>query len=370
MNFFIQQKNRLLLVFFLVFSLWLQAQIPAGYYHDAAGKKAADLKTAMYNIIRNHTQLEYYSSSTSFKTTDWHPATASAPTGYFWDMYSNLERTSWSGMNREHSMPKSWFGIASGQENSAPIGCDLHNLYPSDKDANSAKLNYPLGEVTGTPVFNNDVVKVGTNGLSFVEGGTTLKYNSTVFEPADEYKGDFARDYMYMVTCYENYSGRWQSLGTQSMLSGGTYPVFNRWGINLLLKWSRQDPVSTKEIVRNNAVYALQKNRNPFVDHPELAEFIWGKYMDLVWTEDAVLPEDEVKFEVEPNPAQTTVAVKLNDPAKSTYFLKTMSGFTLKTDKFNAQGTIAVDKLENGLYLLEVYSSTHKRYVSKLIIRH
>jgi len=363
--------KRLTLLLLLLFTVCLYGQIPNGYYKSAEGKNKAELKTALFSIVRNHTQLNYSGLSTSFRSSDWHPATESVPTGYFWDMYSDNIRISWTGMNREHNLPKSWFGIASGSENSAPIGCDLHNLYPSDATANTAKSNYPLGEVTGTPTFTNGVVKVGANGLTFNESDATLKYNGSVFEPADEYKGDFARDYMYMVTCYEDYAKVWQNVGISSMLiSGQTYPVFNRWAVNLLLKWSRQDPVSTKEIVRNNAVYDLQKNRNPFVDHPEFAEFIWGKYMDIAWSDNVELPEDEVPFSI-----NTTLVVgdslkaTLNYPEKSTYFIRGINGVVYKTGIFSSTGAIDVGGLHNDMYLLEVYSATKKRYVAKFIVR-
>ena len=356
-------KIYLFFVLVFLYSFVCQAAIPEGYYANAEGKAKADLKTALYNIIKKHTQLEYYSSSTSFRTTDWHPGTTEAPNGYFWDMYSNYQRISWSGMNREHSLPKSWFGIASGQENSAPIGCDLHNLYPSDATANSAKLNYPIAEVTGTPVFSNGVVKVGKS-TSFAP-----KYTGDVFEPADEYKGDFARDYMYMVTCYEDYSTRWQSLGTSTMLLGGTYPVFNEQAIALLLKWHRQDAVSEKEIVRNNAVYDLQQNRNPFIDHPELVEYIWGKYMGQTWVEGADLPEDDIPLVIQPNPVDKELSVKLNNPVQAIFYIRSLNGTTIKTGKFSAQGTVAVADLSNGMYILAVYTGT-KRKVSKFVVHH
>ncbi|MDD3078841.1 MAG: endonuclease [Paludibacter sp.] len=218
-------------VVLLVISSVSYAEIPEDYYNTAVGKSGAELKTALFNIIHPHTMLEYYSSSTSFRTTDWHPATSEMPNGYFWDMYSNFKRTSWSDMNREHCLPKSWFGISSDEVNSAPIATDLHNLYPSDATANSRKNNYPLGIVLDDPE-SNGVIKVGSN--------TYPGYTGTVFEPADEYKGDFARDYMYMVTCYEDYANTWQSLGTSSMLiKGSTYPVFKQYSINLLMEWSR-----------------------------------------------------------------------------------------------------------------------------------
>lgn len=359
---YIKYKN-LFLCLLVLLSACLQAQIPDGYYRNANGKKGAGLKTALFSIINKHTMLEYYSSSTSFRTTDWHPATDNAPNGYYWDMYSSFQRISWSGMNREHSLPKSWFGIVSGSENSAAISTDLHNLYPSDATANSAKSNYPLGEVAGNPRFTNGVVKVGVGGYP--------GYSGTVFEPADEYKGDFARDYMYMVTCYEDYSTRWQSTGTSSMLIRNTYPVLNTYAVNLLLKWHRKDPVSEKELRRNNAVFNLQGNRNPFIDHPELAEFVWGKYMNENWSVDWVSPDEEVAFKIDPFPiVSNELVVRLNKPDECIYYIRSVNGVTVMNGKFTTDGKLNVERLQNGLYILQVYTTFNKRIVAKFIVRH
>jgi hypothetical protein len=162
-------------------------------------------------------------------------------------------------MNREHSFPKSWWG---GDVNMAYT--DINHLFPSDGDANMAKNNYPLGEV-GVASFNNGVTKVGAN---IFPGYST---NATVFEPADEYKGDFARTYFYMVTCYQNYT--WSYL---YMVDQNIYPTLKPWAASMLMKWHRQDPVSSKEINRNEAVFKIQNNRNPFIDYPQLAEYLWG----------------------------------------------------------------------------------------------
>ncbi|MDD4991389.1 MAG: endonuclease [Paludibacter sp.] len=345
-------KIYLFAVLFVAYAVVCQATIPTGYYTTANGKTKAELKTALYNIVKKHTQLEYYSSSTYFLTTDWNPA------GYIWDMYSNFKRPTWTGMNREHSLPKSWWSAA---PETTVAYSDLHNLYPSDATANSAKLNYGLGEVTGTPEYTNGVIKVGANGFP--------GYTGTVFEPADEYKGDFARDYMYVVTSYENYANNWRSIGTASMLLGGTYPIFRPWAIELLLKWHRNDPVSDKEINRNNAVYGFQNNRNPFIDHPELAEYIWGKYMGQNWEEGAEPPQDEIALVIQPNPVDNELKVKINNPEKAVFYIRSLSGITFKTGKFSAEGTVAVDDLRNGMYILVVYSGT-KRIVSKFVLHH
>ena len=235
-----------------------QAQIPAGYYDRLEGKCGAELKTAAYTIINPHTEISSYSDLPRyFQVTDVYPGSMR-----WWDMYSDipLYAPSFKGLNREHSFPKSWWGGST----SVPAYIDLNHLYPSEAAANQAKSNYPLGKVASAS-FNNGVVKVGTPVEG--QGGGSNK----VFEPADEYKGDFARTYFYMVTCYQNMT--WSYL---NMLQNNTYPTLSPWAMNLLLQWAEMDPVSEKEVERNEAVYRFQNNRNPFIDFPELANHIWG----------------------------------------------------------------------------------------------
>ena len=135
--------------------------------------------------------------------------------------------------------------------------------------ANQAKSNWPLGKVdmTASTKYNNGVSIVGYPVTG--QGGGS----QSVFEPADEYKGDFARTYFYMVTCYQDLT--WVTKYSW-MMEQNTYPTLKGWASKLLLEWHRNDPVSEKEINRNEVVYSIQNNRNPFIDHPELAEYIWG----------------------------------------------------------------------------------------------
>ena len=260
------------------------AQIPVSYYVNTHGKKMDELKTAFHQIISEPCDVLPYGWGVGCLATQF-VKTDNYGDGRVWDMYSDVKLyyPNTYGVNIEHSLPKSWWGV-SDETSDIYVGNvkayqDLHHLSPSNVAANTAKGNYALGEVEGDiPYndngdilpFNNYVSKVGP-GKSF------MGYEeNTVFEPDDEYKGDFARMYMYMVTCYENLSNRWRSVGTRSMLQKDTYPVFTVGAQRLLLKWSREDPVSQKEIDRNNAVYAIQRNRNPFIDFPNLAEYIWG----------------------------------------------------------------------------------------------
>ena len=254
-------KNIILLLAALV-TFVANANVPTGYYSSIDGKRGQDLKNAVHQLLKNHTVVTYSSLWYYFQSTDCRLDNPSQ----VWDMYSNITRyfrgsSAVSGMNREHSFPKSWWG---GTQVDAYT--DLNHLYPSDGDANLAKNNYPLGEVS-TAYFNNGCTKVGTPMAG--QGGGC----STVFEPDDEYKGDFARTYFYMATCYQDYTWKYTYMVTNS-----SWLTLNQWSINLLLKWSRQDPVSEKEVVRNDAVYKVQNNRNPFIDNPLLAEYIWGDH--------------------------------------------------------------------------------------------
>lgn len=250
----------------IVFNAW--STVPAGYYNKAYNLAKENLKTALYQIINPHQEVSSYNNlPTYFKQTDVKPGTQE-----WWDMYSNIpvniNQTFGNYMNREHSLPKSWWGGTT----TIPAYVDLYHLYPAEAKANQAKSNYPLGVVTGTVSFDNGVTTVGVGATN---GGST---GGKVFEPANEFKGDFARTYFYMVTAYQemNWVTTWQ-------VRNGTYPSLQTWAIDLLLKWHREDPVSEKEVLRNEAVYKIQNNRNPFIDYPDLAEYIWGNKMGQTW---------------------------------------------------------------------------------------
>lgn len=242
----------------LLLCLAATAEIPTGYYRTLNGKSEAALKTAIYELLKDHSLVSSYTNLPKyFANTDVYPGT-----NQWWDMYSNDVRyaPSFSGLNREHSFPKSWWGGGTD----TPAYVDLNHLYPSEMKANTAKSNYPLG-VVATASFDNGCSKVGTPTTG--QGGGASK----VFEPDDRYKGDLARAYFYMVCCYQNLTWKYTYMVQQN-----TYPTLNSWSINLLMKWHRDDPPSEKEFYRNEEVYKVQNNRNPFIDYPELAEYLWG----------------------------------------------------------------------------------------------
>lgn len=257
------------------------AAAPAAYYKDAEGKSDKTLYMALGDIINSHNAKSYDYLWTAFKTTDVDAD------GRIWDMYSTKrwraggeQCGNYSSIgdcyNREHSFPKSWFNDAK------PMYTDLFHLYPTDGKVNGQRGNNPFGEcANGSYVASSGSVKaLGKLGTSTFAG-----YSGKVFEPDDEYKGDFARTYFYMAACYSDRNSSWKS----DMLAGNQFPFFKEWAINLLLKWHRQDPVSDKELKRNDAVYNIQNNRNPFIDHPELAEHIWGNRKGTPWNSSAEL---------------------------------------------------------------------------------
>lgn len=261
----------LLFVLVVQFSSFAQSSSHS-YYSSVEGLKGGEtLKTALHNLLKNHVRISYGSGADAtwgaFYTTD----VVLGTTNQVADMYSPEIRyfgskgSSVDGMNIEHSVPKSWWG---GGQNNAYY--DLHHLNPSDQTANSRKSNYPLAELSSVS---------WTNGISSVGKAVIAGENQNAYEPADQYKGDFARTYMYMFTCYQNLT--WEY--TWMVYENSAYPTMKPWAVELLLKWHKQDPVSEKEIARNDSVYAIQGNRNPYVDYPRLADFVWGDSVNFLF---------------------------------------------------------------------------------------
>lgn len=260
------KRQSLTMLMLLYVALLLQAQIPVNYYSSAKGQKGKSLKTALYQKIASHTALSYKALWEAYKKTDVRAD------GKIWDMYSNVtnyvpggsaQGANYKGegdsYNREHSFPKSWFNDAT------PMYTDLFHLYPTDGYVNNRRSNYPFGETNGETYTS-------ANGFSKLGTCTVPGYKGIVFEPNDEYKGDFARTYFYMATAYEDKIAGWHS----DMLAGNAYPAYKEWVITMLLRWAQEDPVSKKEIDRNDAVYKIQGNRNPYIDYPGLEQYVWA----------------------------------------------------------------------------------------------
>ncbi len=252
------------------------------YYTSAEGLSGYTLKTALYNVINDHSTQSYsdiwtFYSSNSLDTyyendgsvLDMYSESPLSSDGYNFTVSSD-QCGNYSGegdcYNREHSFPRSWFGGAV-----SPMNTDIHHIFATDGYVNSKRSSYPYGEVSS-------VTYTSDNGTLLGSGSSALGYTGTVFEPIDEFKGDFARAYFYMATRYQNLISGWESNSTygDAVLDGSTDQVFESWFLEMLKDWHTEDPVSQKELDRNEAAYTFQGNRNPFVDYPSFVSDIWG----------------------------------------------------------------------------------------------
>lgn len=255
----------------------------SSYYSAAEGLSGYNLKTALYEIISNHNTQSYsdiWDFYSNYETDDYYENDGSLIDIYSespnsTDSYSYVLVTGQCGnysgegdcYNREHTFPQSWFGGSV-----SPMHTDIHHILPTDGYVNARRSSYPYGEVDSA-TYTSD------NGSLLGSASTSIDYNGTVFEPIDEFKGDIARIYFYMATRYEDDISDWSDNSTYSdaVLDGSDDQVFEDWVVDMLKSWNESDPVSQKELDRNEAAYSFQGNRNPFVDYPDFVNEIWGE---------------------------------------------------------------------------------------------
>ena len=271
-------------------------QLPNGYYNAIQGKQDSVLKATLHQIIQGGERLQYGTNTyhSGYNDPDlagqlkaygtWYgfQHTDQLSNGCVWDMYSTTKRYfpikggSAAGMDIEHSLPKSWLG---GTENEAYK--DLYLLNPADRVANNNKSNYPPGILSDSNKVNN--------GTFFM--GKDTQWKDYAFSIIDEYKGDFARAYFYVATAYHDM--KWDA-SYSKYVTNDSYLTFTPYLIQVLLQWHHIDPVSEKEINRLDAISTIQHNRNPFIEYPELVEYIWGnKKGTIVNLEDLTLTTSE-----------------------------------------------------------------------------
>lgn len=272
-------KIKTLLIVGLLFSVAnIFAQIPTGYYDGTAGLTGAALKTKLWEIIKNgHQDKGYDGLWTAYYTTDrdkyyendnslldMYSEKPSSTDSYNFTLGSNQcgiggnYNSEGDCYNREHTIPQSSFN------DGYPMRSDVHHVLPTDGYVNNRRGTYPYGVVASSSWTSTNGSKIGSSAVN--------GYTGTVFEPIDEFKGDFARIIFYFATRYENII----STVSFPMFGNSAYPGISSWSLPMLLQWHTNDPVSEKEINRNNAAYSFQGNRNPFIDHPEYVNSIWG----------------------------------------------------------------------------------------------
>ena len=253
------------------------------YYAAIAGKSGYQLKSALYEIIKDHNSRGYsavWNLINEADIDDYYDKDLTILDIYSEkvlgsDSYNYKPSTNQCGQyrkesdcyNREHSFPKSWFG-----GKIEPMNSDGHHIFATDGFVNAKRGNWPYGEVGFSTYISSNGSKVGL-------ADPTTQFNGIVFEPIDEFKGDLARAYFYIATRYEDQISAWEgnSVNSDAALNGNNSSVFEPWLLELLKRWHKLDHVDQKERDRNNKVYRFQGNRNPYIDHPEFVFMIWGE---------------------------------------------------------------------------------------------
>ena len=385
------------LLFALLISGFAFAQIPAGYYSTATGT-GYTLKTQLYNKIKGHTDKGYAGLWTTYATSDRDnqyendnsiiDIYSENPTGV--DPYKFLLNTNQCGTysvegncyNREHVIPQSSFNSA------APMVSDAHHIPPTDGKVNGIRSNYPHGKVAVASITTKNGSKLGTSGVP--------GYTGTVFEPINAFKGDIARMYFYFATRYENTVANYTGF---AMFNGTNTISFKPAFLAMLKTWHSQDPVSAREIARNNAIYARQGNRNPFIDRPEFVVAIWGaipaarntisddalifKENNLEQIELDIESSDELiqmafeqnevlkntnEFEVYPNPSNGIFNIDFkNSNENNSIEIYSIYGDKVLETSASESKSITVSNLKKGIYLIKV-NQNNQTITKKLVI--
>ncbi len=306
------RRMKKLFYFIYLMPALLSAQAPAGYYAGTENLTGYALKTKVQEIIsRNYnwhygdlqnyyqqTDLDVYYDHTPATNPFFNPNTNN--TEYILlDMYSEIPggpdayeyhsgqmigsgSSEGLGYNREHMIPQSTF--SAGSISNYPMYSDLFFVVPADARINQLRSNYPYG-IAGTTTYWSftNTSRIGNSAIP------NYAYTGRVYEPIDEFKGDVARALLYFAVRYEGKlssfnhmlgSGTITPANDQSPLDGTDERAFDPAYLEMLKQWHILDPVSQREIDRNNTVFSIQKNRNPFIDHPNWVDLMWSETPD------------------------------------------------------------------------------------------
>ena len=344
----------------------VQTNIPQSYYDQANNLSSDELKEALHQIISNHVIFPYTSNSTDtwdiIQESDQDPnennnmilvyTGRSQEKGYRdgsgnYSQYENGNGTQSNSWNREHIWPKS-HGFPDDDDNAYT---DVHNLKPCDRSVNSSR---------GTKDFD-------FGGNQHSEASDCLT-DSDSWEPPDYVKGDIARILFYMVVRYDPGIDHENNTFDLELVDyttpNNTEPIFGK--LSSLLDWHLSDPVDDFEINRNEIIFGFQENRNPFIDHPNLVNYLWGDNVGLVWNENLTVPETEiVKTTIYPNPSSGIInfSFDMQDEIIEIFNLNGQNIFNKIVDSSNS---VEID-LPSGIYFLR--SNTKSGiFNSKIII--
>ena len=345
----------------------VQSNIPTSYYQQANGLSGEGLKEALYQIISNHIVYPYTSSSTDtwdiLQQSDQDPLNhnnmilvytgRSQDKGYRdgsgnYSQYENGNGTQSNSWNREHVWPKS-HGFPDEDDNAYT---DVHNLKPCDRSVNSSR---------GTKDFD-------FGGSQHNEAIDCLTDNDS-WEPADYIKGDIARILFYMVIRYDpGYDHNNNSFDLELVnytTPNNNDPILGK--LSSLIQWHIDDPVDDFERNRNEIIFGFQQNRNPFIDHPNLVNYIWGDNIGEVWNESLDLTTDKINnMMIFPNPSSGIINFNINLINKKIEIFS-LSG--VKVFHQNISNINSLDlNLDSGIYILKIYDESII-FNSKVVIK-
>lgn len=366
--------KKLYTLFAILITAVVSAQAPAGYYSTATGSGYA-LKTQLRKIIDNNNDGisgEHLSQDNGYaglydtfvlSDKDFYYEN----NGTLLDMYSErpngtdayeytygVNQDDGTGgtaegqkYNREHIIPQAVF------DGNSPMKNDAHFVVPSDKYVNAQRDNIPFGRVQTANFTSTNGSKRGNN----MNSGYSAGYTNTVFEPIDEFKGDIARMFFYFVTRYETSLNGW----SYEMFDGSTNKAFNQTFLNILYQWHVQDPVSQRELDRNNAIYNRQNNRNPFIDNPNYVLNIWQSALSVSDF------EQQYAINIYPNPIDGNTLYIDTNKAISVEIYNVLGKKIITTNVDALKNKVDVGFLYSGVYLIKLSSDSGS--VTKKIIK-
>jgi len=355
--------KKLSFIFIVLFSIFGFAQPPANYYSSATGT-GYELKTQLYNIIKVHVQKSYNSLwglylhsayrdlyyENDNTLLDVYSEKPDGPDSYSYtpgdDQCGNYNGEG-GCYNREHVIPQSVFNEA------MPMKTDAHHVLPTDGEVNNKRSNHPIGKVNSANWTSTNGSKRGTSAVS--------GYSGTVFEPIDEFKGDFARIFFYFATRYQDKIKNWNF----PMFNGTNDKVFADGFLDMLLQWHENDPVSPREIAINNQIYQHQNNRNPFIDHPEYVHDIWGHSSEF-----SVNSFYSAYVSIYPNPSNNhTISISSDKEIQEIKLININGQIIQQIQKpYIQNNTFLLENLPVGFYILSLNVDDYYPIVRKIVV--
>jgi len=263
---------------------------PAGYYDTVDASTPAALRSSLHIIIGDGAKIPYTSTSTD--TWDVQESACEDPnnTGRVLDIYLNAIYPKYGGgntdYNREHSWPKS-YGFPNDGSTNYPY-TDCHHLFICNDSYNSSRNNKPYGTAGASGTEKTTLAYNGVGGGSGTYPGWSNWDDPTYWETWWDRRGDVARALLYMDVRYEGGVHPGTSNAEPDLIltdnltliqnsnTGANESVAYMGLLSVLLQWSQDDPVDAKEMLHNDVVYSYQGNRNPFIDHPEWIDCVFG----------------------------------------------------------------------------------------------